>query len=59
MPIEKMFDLSGRVTLITGAAGSLGSATVYADAGVNLLLVDISGDELQERAKNLVRSGQR
>jgi NAD(P)-dependent dehydrogenase (short-subunit alcohol dehydrogenase family) len=56
-----MFDLSGRVALVTGAAGSLGSAiaTVYADAGADLLLVDIDGEGLQRRAKELERSGQR
>ncbi|MGF1617477.1 MAG: SDR family NAD(P)-dependent oxidoreductase [Acidimicrobiia bacterium] len=61
MTIEKMFDLSGRVALITGAAGSLGSAiaTVYADAGADLLLVDIDGDGLHRKAKELERSGQR
>jgi NAD(P)-dependent dehydrogenase (short-subunit alcohol dehydrogenase family) len=59
--IEKMFDLSGRVALVTGAAGSLGSAiaTVYADAGADLLLVDLDGDGLQRMAKELERSGQR
>ena len=55
MAIEKMFDLRGRVALVTGAAGSLGSAiaTVYADAGADLMLVDVDGDELQRRAKEL------
>ena len=61
MGIEKMFDLTGRVALVTGAAGSLGSAiaTVYADAGADLLLVDLDGDGLHRRAKELERSGQR
>ena len=55
MAIEKMFDLRGRVALVTGAAGSLGSAiaTVYADAGADLMLVDVDVDELQRRAKEL------
>jgi NAD(P)-dependent dehydrogenase (short-subunit alcohol dehydrogenase family) len=61
MAMEKMFDLRGRVALVTGAAGSLGSAiaTVYADAGADLMLVDVDGDELQRRAKELQRPGQR
>lgn len=61
MGIERMFDLSGRVALITGAAGSMGSAisTVYADAGADLLLVDIDGDGLKRQAKELERPGQR
>jgi NAD(P)-dependent dehydrogenase (short-subunit alcohol dehydrogenase family) len=56
-----MFDLSGRVALVTGAAGSLGSAiaTVYADAGADLLLVDIDDDRLHRKAQELERSGQR
>ncbi|MEZ6128683.1 MAG: SDR family NAD(P)-dependent oxidoreductase [Planctomycetaceae bacterium] len=61
MAIDEMFDLTGRVALITGAAGSLGSAiaTVYTDAGADLLLVDIDTDGLHRLAKELERSGQR
>lgn len=61
MGIDTMFDLSGRVALVTGAAGSLGGAiaTVYADAGADLLLVDLDGDGLHRKAKELERSGQR
>lgn len=61
MPIDKMFDLTGKVALVTGAAGSLGSAiaTVYADAGADLLLVDIDGDGLCRLAKDLERPGGR
>jgi NAD(P)-dependent dehydrogenase (short-subunit alcohol dehydrogenase family) len=61
MAIEKMFDLSGRVALITGAAGSMGTAisSVYADAGADLVLVDIDADALQRRAAELERPGQR
>jgi len=61
MAIEKMFELSGRVALVTGAAGSIGSAiaTMYADAGADLLLVDIDGDGLHRIAEELQRPGQR
>ncbi|HBJ36891.1 MAG TPA: short-chain dehydrogenase [Planctomycetaceae bacterium] len=61
MSIDKMFDLSGKVALVTGAAGSLGSAiaTVYADAGADLLLVDIDGDGLCRLAKELEGAGHR
>jgi NAD(P)-dependent dehydrogenase (short-subunit alcohol dehydrogenase family) len=56
-----MFDLSGRVALVTGAAGNLGGviATVYADAGADLLLLDIDADGLHRRAQELERCGQR
>ena len=38
-----MFDLSGRVALVSGAAGSLGKATslALAEAGADLVLADI------------------
>jgi NAD(P)-dependent dehydrogenase (short-subunit alcohol dehydrogenase family) len=59
--IDNMFDLSGRVALVTGAAGNLGGAiaTVYADAGADLLLLDIDADGLHRRAQELERCGQR
>jgi NAD(P)-dependent dehydrogenase (short-subunit alcohol dehydrogenase family) len=59
--IEKLFNLKGKVALITGAAGSLGGAVaeVYADAGADLLLVDINGDGLEAKVKELERSGQK
>jgi len=61
MASDKMFDLNGRVALITGAAGSLGSAIahVYASAGAELLLVDMDGDGLLRLAKEVERPGQR
>lgn len=61
MGVESMFDLGGKVALITGAAGSLGSAiaSVYAAAGADLLLVDIDADGLERLARTLVRPGQR
>lgn len=61
MSIEQMFDLSGRVALVTGAAGSLGSAaaTVFAEAGADLLVVDIDGDGLEQLVRKLERPGRR
>jgi NAD(P)-dependent dehydrogenase (short-subunit alcohol dehydrogenase family) len=61
MASEKMFDLSGRAALITGAAGSLGSAIahVYASAGADLLLVDTDSDGLARLAEEVARPGQR
>ena len=56
-----MFDLRARVAMITGAAGSLGGAiaSVYADAGADLFLIDINGEGLDKKARELERSGQR
>lgn len=61
MGIERLFDLTGRVALVTGAAGSLGSAiaTVLADAGADLLLFDIDETGLERMATTLARDGQK
>lgn len=44
-----MFDFSGKVALITGAAGNLGRtvATAFHNAGARLVLVDLSEENLQ------------
>ena len=41
--IKELFDLKGRVIILTGAAGLLGReyADILAEAGANLVLVDI------------------
>ena len=46
-----MSDFSGKVALITGAAGNLGKATTHAfrDRGAKLILVDHAADRLQEQ----------
>ena len=46
-----MSDFSGKVALITGAAGNLGKATTRAfrDRGAKLILVDHAADRLQEQ----------
>jgi NAD(P)-dependent dehydrogenase (short-subunit alcohol dehydrogenase family) len=47
--------LAGKVCLITGVAGGLGSATArrLAADGVRLVLVDVDGDRLEALAKDL------
>lgn len=56
-----MFDLTGKVALITGAAGSLGSAVaeVYREHGAHLFLVDVNRDHLGALSDRLAGGGQR
>jgi NAD(P)-dependent dehydrogenase (short-subunit alcohol dehydrogenase family) len=53
--INEMFDLSGKVVILTGAAGFLGSefADVLSEAGANVVLADIREHECKDLAKNL------
>lgn len=53
-----MFDFSGKTVIVTGAVGNLGSVTARAflAAGANLVLVDRSGDHLQEAFADLAGS---
>ena len=46
--VFKLFDLSGRVAVVTGAASGLGRAVAlgFADAGADLALVDVSAESL-------------
>ena len=46
--VFKLFDLSGRVAVVTGAASGLGRAVAlgFADAGADLALVDIADEPL-------------
>ena len=61
LSISEMFELGGKVAMVTGAAGNLGGAIagVYAAAGADLLLIDIDADGLNGKAQELERSGQR
>ncbi len=56
-----MGKLDGKSIIVTGAAGAIGGATakVLAREGANLLLVDINGKGLAERAQELKASGAR
>ena len=55
MNVEQLFDLSGKVVIITGAAGNLGSR--YADGlsqfGANVVLADIDHAKCKQMAKKI------
>ena len=55
MDIAKLFDLSGRVVIITGAAGNLGSkyAEGLTQAGANVVLADIDYVACKQLGKKL------
>ena len=54
-----LFDLSGRVALVTGAGGSLGSAMAigFAEAGADLFLCDIDAPALEATAGKITDLG--
>jgi NAD(P)-dependent dehydrogenase (short-subunit alcohol dehydrogenase family) len=56
-----LFDLSGRVALVTGAGGSLGSAmaTGFAEAGADLMVCDINPVTVNATAEAIARLGRR
>ena len=55
MNVKQLFDLSGKVVIITGAAGNLGSR--YADGlsqfGANVVLADIDYIKCKQMAKKI------
>jgi NAD(P)-dependent dehydrogenase (short-subunit alcohol dehydrogenase family) len=57
MPAKNLFDLTGRVAIITGGAGLLGEqhARVIAQAGGIPVLVDVNGERAEEKALMLCR----
>jgi NAD(P)-dependent dehydrogenase (short-subunit alcohol dehydrogenase family) len=59
--VHPLFDLSGRVALVTGAAGGFGRAmsTAFAEVGADLLLADINPEGMQETARQVQELGQR
>ena len=56
-----LFDLSGRVALVTGAGGGFGGAVAagFAEAGADLLLADIVPDSLQATVKKIEGFGRK
>ena len=55
MNAEKLFDLSDRVIIITGAAGLLGTQYAYglSQAGANVILADIDIKKCQSVEKEI------
>ena len=59
--IQKLFDLSGRVAIVTGAAQGMGRAMslAFADAGADLLIADINRVGLSATAASISEMGGR
>ena len=58
---HSLFDLSGRVGLVTGAARGMGraAAIALAEAGADLLITDINAEGLQATARHITELGRR
>jgi len=56
-----LFDLSGRVALVSGAARGMGRAMAigFAEAGADLMLADIDGDGVRATADQIAALGRR
>ncbi len=56
-----LFDLSGRVALVTGAASGMGRAMAigFAEAGADLLLADINEEGVKRTAEQIASLGRR
>jgi NAD(P)-dependent dehydrogenase (short-subunit alcohol dehydrogenase family) len=59
--VHALFDLTGRVALVTGAGQNMGreSALACAEAGADLLIVDQNSQALEETAQEIARLGRR
>lgn len=59
--IRELFDLSGRVALVSGAAQGMGraAAVALADAGADLLIADINTNGLNATAETILSMGRR
>ncbi len=54
-----LFDLSGRVALVSGAASGMGRAMsiAFAEVGADLMLADINKEKMQETAEQIEKLG--
>ena len=61
MAPHPLFDLSGRVALVSGGARGMGRAMAlaFAEAGADLLLVDVNGEGVQRTAQEIETLGRR
>ncbi len=61
MPIQSLFDLSGKTALVTGASRGLGAAAceILAEAGADIILVGRERRTLEEQGEKLRRHGVR
>jgi NAD(P)-dependent dehydrogenase (short-subunit alcohol dehydrogenase family) len=59
MPLTDLFDLAGRVAVVTGAARGIGlaAATGLAHHGATVVMFDVLGDRLEDAAAHLRRDG--
>jgi NAD(P)-dependent dehydrogenase (short-subunit alcohol dehydrogenase family) len=57
--VQQLFDLKGRVALVTGGAGLLGyhHGTILAAAGAHVVLLDLPATEPASRATRMSRIG--
>jgi NAD(P)-dependent dehydrogenase (short-subunit alcohol dehydrogenase family) len=59
--VMSLFDLSGRVAVVSGAGQNMGKATAlaFAEAGADLLIADLRADTLQGTADEIAALGRR
>ncbi len=59
--IERLFDLSGRVALVSGAASGMGRAMAltFAEAGADLMLADLNAEGMAKTASEIEQLGRR
>jgi len=59
--IQRLFDLTGRVALVSGAASGMGRAMslAFAEAGADLMLADLNAEGMQKTANDIERMGRR